>query len=369
MRILILSDINSAHTRKWVRGLCGAGIEISLFSLSAPQSDWYSALPHFTLGFAPVKKENASRWQTKLGYTRRVGALRKTIREFSPDIVHAHYATSYGLLSVLAGFRPLVISVWGADVYDFPKQNFSFKRLLKYILSKPDLVCSTSNCMAAETRKYTNVPVVTVPFGLDTRAFAKERHTSFDPQGTIVIGSIKALTPKYGTDYLIRAFALLCERFPDRDLRLLLVGTGSHDSEYWQLAKELGISGRTEFTGSVEHEVIAKWHAKIDIFVGLSVLDSESFGVSLVEAMASGAFVVASDVDGYREVLENGNELGLMVPRRSVEAAADAIGQIISNPEAAKERARRAFDSVHERYEWSVNLQSMIGHYQKLLGK
>lgn len=365
MRILILSDINSSHTQKWARGIAGRGNRVSIFSLSFPNDDWFIEIPNLEVVYTPKKRNNSGRFATKAGYLFKLAQLKKCIKNFQPDVVHAHYASSYGLLAVMSGFKPAIISVWGADIYDFPKKNRFNNWLIRYVLKNATEICSTSNCMAREIEIYCNKPIHTIPFGLNTAEFPF-RIREIEDKKPIVIGAIKALTPKYGTDYLIKAFKKLCDSYPERFFKLLLVGSGSHEKTYKELVKSLEIESKTEFTGNISHNDIAKFHDQLDIFVGLSILDSESFGVSLVEAMASGAFVVASDVPGYREVLMESNNLGLLVKRKSVDEAVKAMITIIDNPIAAKNRSLMAVKSIRDRYEWKNNLDLMLNVYEKV---
>jgi hypothetical protein len=68
---------------------------------------------------------------SKLKYVSLVSELKTACRKFDPDLMHAHYATSYGLLAALSGFKPYLISVWGSDVFDFPKAFFFASTNLK----------------------------------------------------------------------------------------------------------------------------------------------------------------------------------------------------------------------------------------------
>ena len=68
----------------------------------------------------------------KLFYFKFVKLLKTAIKKFTPDVLHAHYATSYGLIGALSGFHPFVISAWGTDVMRFPQKNFINKFILQY---------------------------------------------------------------------------------------------------------------------------------------------------------------------------------------------------------------------------------------------
>ena len=98
------------------------------------------------------------------------------------------------------------MSVWGSDVYDFPKVSFLHRCILKYTLKKADKILSTSHVMALETHQYTPKEIEITPFGVNTDLFKK---IPVHRDDTYIIGNVKTLLPKYGIDVLIKAFQLV----------------------------------------------------------------------------------------------------------------------------------------------------------------
>ena len=137
-RILFLADVNSAHTRKWAVSLAEKGFTIGIFSLGEPESDWYKGKNISVFSAEIGKRKFSSVSFSKISYLKSVPYVKKIIRKFKPDILHAHYATSYGIIGVCTGFHPYIISAWGSDVMDFPNKSFLHKLILKRILSKAD---------------------------------------------------------------------------------------------------------------------------------------------------------------------------------------------------------------------------------------
>ena len=115
MKVLLLSDINSPHTEKWAIKLSQRGLEIGIFSLSNDITGKFDKIPNIHV-FTPLKFEKSifnSNIIYKSRYIKALPYLKKTIKQFNPHILHAHYATSYGLLGALIKFHPYIISVWG----------------------------------------------------------------------------------------------------------------------------------------------------------------------------------------------------------------------------------------------------------------
>jgi glycosyltransferase involved in cell wall biosynthesis len=367
MRVLLLSAPESSHTQKWTKSLADQGIKICIFGLSTCDHSIYQSYPNIrlrTLNFShSIIRANIGSF-SKLRYLSARSTLKKTIAEFKPDILHAHFATSYGLLGALSGFHPYIISVWGSDVYDFPLKSVLHKGLIKYNLSQADRVLSTSHVMAEETRKYTTKPIEVTPFGIDTDLFKPQPVKSLFEAKDIVIGTVKTLERKYGIDYLIRAFKLLKQKHPGLPLKLLIVGGGSQEKYLKSLTDELELSQDTVFTGRVSYDEVPSYHNMLTIFVALST--QESFGVAVIEASACEKPVVVAKVGGLPEVVEDG-VTGFVVPPRSPEQAAAAIEQLICDEALRQKMGQQGRERVKRLYNWPDNVAQMIDIYRRVL--
>jgi L-malate glycosyltransferase len=368
IRILFLSDIDSAHTRKWAVSLSQRGYEIGVFSLKRSESGWCKQFPNIRqfdeLGFG--KEKFSSGLFSKLAYLKQIPALKRIIAQFKPDIIHAHYATSYGLLGARTGFHPFVISVWGSDVFDFPKSSWLNKQMLIYNLKRADRIFSTSHVMKTETARYVNREIQVTPFGVDVELFCKRQVDSLpELAGAKIIGIIKSLEDKYGIDVLIRAFALVKKQYKG-PLKLVIAGEGSKQEVYRTLATELDLKQDVFFTGRLKSEDVSDWHNRFDVFVSPSVLDSESFGVSVVEAMACEKPVVVSAVAGLSEVVK-ANETGLIVPVKDEIATAAAIVRFLNDSSLAESMGKKGRARVLELYNWQKNLDYIEELYSAIM--
>lgn len=295
----------------------------------------------------------------KLKYMTAGGKLRKIIREIAPDAVNAHYATSYGIAMALSGVKGYALSVWGSDIYDFPRRSVLHKSLLQFALKKAGVLFSTSKAMAEEAGKYTSRTFEITPFGVDMELFSPAKRSRNDDE--FVIGAVKSLMPIYGMDYLLRAAAILNESHPEMNLRVRIAGDGPQEAELKALAGELGIAGITEFPGRISQEECAEVYANLDAAVIPSVR-YESFGVAAVEAQACGTPVIVSDAGG---LMETAGEAGLVVPRQNAEAIADAVWRLYCDPELRKEMGEKGRKNVTEKYE----LNKCFEHIEVLLGR
>lgn len=363
MKILLLSDTYSEHTEKWALGLANEGIQVGLFSFNKATYEWH-VHPNITVYFEPESKIDADSFLTKVAYIKYVGILKKIIKQFQPDILHAHYATSYGLIGALTGFKPFVLSVWGSDVYSFPRKSKLHEKIFQYNLRKANVLLSTSNVMKEEVQLYTKKDVIVTPFGVDTNVFKPKLNPEKEP-GITYIGTIKPIEEKYGIIYIIEAAELLIKKHPNRKFKFYLVGPGNDLNHYQQIIDQRTLQDYFVITGRISFSQVQHYHNLLDIFLNVSIDDSESFGVAVVEAMACEKPVIVTDAKGLVEVAGNG-EFAKIVPKKDAQGIANAIDDIL-NFGADAEIGKKARQHVLQHYDWKNNLQLMISIYNQLI--
>jgi glycosyltransferase involved in cell wall biosynthesis len=175
------------------------------------------------------------------------------------------------------------------------------------------------------------------------------------------------LKEKYGIDTLIEAFALAWQRIgKPENLILEITGDGPDREKLEALTVQLGIGERVIFHGAVSHQNVPQMLNRLDIYVALSRLDSESFGVAILEASACELPVIVSDADGPAEVVKN-CVTGEIVPRESPEKAALAICALINDPVKRLEMGKAGREHVLEHYTWAKSVDLMLNAYEKTI--
>lgn len=366
MKVLLLADPASVHTLRWANALSERGIEIYLFGLSEYDGSLYNRNIKIETINASLKiKAMTDGSLLKVVYLKAISRIKELVESYKPDILHSHYASSFGLLGALTNYHPYIISVWGADIYNFPARSFFHKSIIKYSLSKADKILSTSHVMAERTSIYTKKEIAITPFGIDTERFTPmERNLRSESE--IVIGTVKTLEKKYGVEYLIRAFKLVKETYQKTPLKLLIVGSGSLEPQLKNLVSELEIEKNVEFTGFIKADKIPHYHNMIDIFVAASIEDSESFGVAVLEASACGKPVIVSDAGGLPEVVEGG-VTGLIAERSNSAALANAIMKLLSDAELRENMGKNGRQKILNEYTWKDSVNKMISIYETCL--
>jgi glycosyltransferase involved in cell wall biosynthesis len=354
MKIAYLSSAFSIHTVRWVNEMARRDYEIHLITMHSPDSNKPidNRVSLHKLPFSPP-----------LGYFLNKWHLKKLLRQITPALLHTHYASGYGTLSRSSGFHPTLLSVWGSDVFVFPHEAKWKEKLLCKNLSAADYIASTSHAMKEQIEKFVNPkhPITVTPFGVDSEKF-KPFKRPINPN-EFIVGTIKTLEKEYGISTLIKAFAIVRQKYyGSKKVRLVIAGRGSLESYLKKLAKDLGVDKETEFLGYVPHSAVPNILNRFSVSV--SVSDSESFGVAVVEASSCGIPVIVSDAGGLPEVVKN-NITGFIVPRKNAEATAEAIIRLVEDVELRERMGREGRNFVLQNYEWRENASRM----EKLYGK
>jgi len=358
MRIAFLAPAGSVHTARWVNALSARGESVTLFSLDIEKDKRESISKDVEVVYLPAGLKRGA-------YVFAARRLRPMLKKGGYDIVNAHYASSYGLLARMAGARPLVVSVWGRDVYEYPYLSPLRGLVLKRSLRYADRISSASHAMAGQVRGLIGElrhPVRVVPFGVDLRLFGAPRDADAPREG-FSIGVAKALEPHYDIQCLIRAFAFLDgEPGLVRPPELFICGGGSQAPALKALAAGLNVADRVHFLGHLSHERLVGVLRRLDVFALSS--KHESFGAAAVEAMAAGLPVVATDVDGFREVVADG-VTGLLVPAGDPRCMADALVRLLRDEKMRRKMGRAGRARAEQLYDFDRNVDDMLALYRE----
>ncbi|OBG21745.1 alpha-(1-2)-phosphatidylinositol mannosyltransferase [Mycolicibacterium celeriflavum] len=202
---------------------------------------------------------------------------------------------------------------------------------------------------------------VEIPNGVDVASFASAPALEGYPRaGKSVLFLGRFDEPRKGMAVLLRALPKLVKRFPD--VEILVVGRGDED----ELREDAGeLAGHLRFLGQVDDAVKASAMRSVDVYCAPHT-GGESFGIVLVEAMAAGTAVVASDLDAFRRVLADG-VAGRLVPVDDASALADGLIEVLAD-DALRERYIEAAMQAVRRYDWSVVARQIMRVYETVSG-
>lgn len=346
--------------------MCDRGHTVHFVTQESFTKNQYSFVekvdPRFIIHQLPV--------QGKKGFLLNAFAVKKLTKQIKPDVIHVQQAAGYGLLGTYSDRNKAFVSVYGWEVYDLVNSKL-WKPVVSHVLKWHKHIGSTSNCMRKQIHKEfpaLKAPIAVTPFGIDMQKFC------YQPceKDEIIVGTVKKMDKKYGIEYLIRSFAKAYERVRENapeiaaKLYLELVGPGNQIDELKALADELGIGERVRFIGRVPHTDVPKWLSRFDVYVAPSILDSESFGVAVIEASACRRPVIVSNVGGLPEVVDDG-KTGFVVQAKDADAIADKIVLLLQNEDMRQEMGLAGEALVRERYEWGYCVDLMEKIYASIV--
>jgi phosphatidylinositol alpha-mannosyltransferase len=201
-----------------------------------------------------------------------------------------------------------------------------------------------------------------IPNGIDVAYFSSERLPIPElDDGKLNILFVGRMEKRKGLRYLLEAYGRLKWDFPD--IRLVVVGPGNLDKDCYRTISERNLQD-VVFLGNVPYAELPRYYKSAHICCAPAT-GRESFGIVLLEAMASGRPIVASAIEGYSAVLNHG-EQGLMVPPRDSASLAEALAVLIQDPGLRSRMGEMGRQTV-ERYSWERVAQEVMDYYLDLI--
>ncbi len=287
------------------------------------------------------------------------------------DVLHCGNIRPVGYAVLLAHLRrgvPYLVYVNGGDLLKEQAGIASSVRKrfgARQILGSARGIVSTSawvSSLAAEVMQQLGIgrppPIGTFGLGTDPDFFNPGRDS-----GTLrvkwaiadapLLLTVARLIPHKGQDVVLRALAALEPEFPT--LRYAMIGTGPDEARLRKLAEDLKVSDRVIFAGPLSDDEVAEAYATATVYLGLSrtdkSIDAEGFGISFVEASASGVPIIAGDSGGVRSAVRDG-ESGVVVPPQDVNAVVDALRAYLSDSNLRARTGRTGRGLVETYLNW-----------------
>ncbi|MEV8536092.1 glycosyltransferase family 4 protein [Streptomyces sp. NPDC051211] len=341
------------HIRDLAEHLIGLGHEVSVL---APADD-ETPLPPYVVsaGRAVPVPYNGSVARLNFGFLS-AARVRRWLHDGTFDVIHIHEpaSPSLGLLSCWAAQGPIVATFHTSN----PRSR---AMIAAYPILQPALEKISARIAVSEYARRTLVEhlggdAVVIPNGVDVDFFASaEPNPAWTGRTLGFIGRIDE--PRKGLPVLMAAFPKIAEACPD--VRLLVAGRGDEEEAVASLPADL--RSRVEFLGMVSDEDKARLLRSVDVYVAPNT-GGESFGIILVEALSAGAAVLASDLDAFAQVLDQGAAGELFANEDADALAAGAIA-LLRDP--ARRTALSEHGSAHvRRFDWSTVGADILAVYE-----
>ena len=275
------------------------------------------------------------------------------------DVVHVH-----GTLSPSLPLFTLLQSPYVNFMTFHPTHGYSigfeiFKPLLRKAFERIDGRIAVSKSALRSITRHFQGDFRIIPNGVDIKRFGP--HVSpmdgLKKPGEKMILFVGRIEPRKGVGTLLRAFSIVSKKL--KNVRLVIVGDTPLRKYFEVRARKLNVT----FLGKVRAVDIPRIYRAADIFVAPAT-GKESFGIVLIEAMASRVPVVASDIEGYREIV--GSD-GILVPPGDEVKLAGAILRLLKNPQLAKRMAEQGRAKVVKRYSWDIVTDLVEDYYFEVL--
>jgi L-malate glycosyltransferase len=293
-------------------------------------------------------------------------ALAKRVRENNIQIIHAHMARDYPLAAYAARRNPAARLILTRHVL------FPLNRLHRLTFSGASRIIAVSQAVASQLRADKVAPaekITVVLNGIDTQRFAQARE-QFNreeflqnwklPESALLVGTVGELTPLKGHQDFLRAAAQISKQIAD--CNFIIAGVdhspeGKNEAEIEQRIDELNLRQQVRCVKWLDD--LAQLYCGLDVFVSAS--HTESFGLAIVEAMASRTAVVATATEGAREIVRDG-ETGLLTPISNSDKLAVAIKSLLGDETTRLRIAAAAQKDVAERF----SVERMVDETEKI---
>ena len=295
--------------------------------------------------------------------------LKSLIQEDILDIAHIHlYAPDSCRTAILAASMAGVPIITTEHLYSEVTtfRRYVLKWLSQVLIDKIIAVSESVKENLIRKRRIRSSKIETIPNSVDLSCISgdisnKENITNIRrsitiDNNTILIGTVAAFFARKGHEFLLKAASQIIDNHPNT--KFIFIGEGSLRAEMEKITKDLGLTKNVEFLGYIEN--VLPYYLIFNIFVLPSL--GEGMPLTLLEAMAMGMPVIATAVDGNKELVVNG-ETGLLVPPKDVSALTKAIEYMIENPRKTKEMGKAGKKRIRDKYTIQRNIDQTIDVY------
>ena len=346
--LCLFGDANSVHLQRWAREMIMRGFHVSVVT-ARPQP--IEGVEQCVL--SPVRRS--------VDWLRRVGEARRFVERLAPDIVHAHYISSYGYLAARCARHPLVMTAWGSDLLLTPRHSTLMRWLTGWTLRRADLITGDSLDLVAAAQAYhPRAPLHCIHWGADT---AKFHPAPWADKPAFDIASLRSWEPNYRIDTLVSAVALLRQMQREAPVHLHLLGGGSGEAALREQVRSLGLSDEVTFHGRVDDAGMLAVLSRCKVSVSVPASDATS--VALLESMACGLAVVASDLPANRQWLSGADDL--LLPSGDATALARALQTLLQDDARAQQLGIANFERIERDGQRATQMDAMAGLYRELL--
>jgi glycosyltransferase involved in cell wall biosynthesis len=289
-------------------------------------------------------------------------ALRKQIRKQKPSVIHAHWIVPQGFIAALTKKLykvPFLVTAHGGDVFGL--QGRFATAIKRFTLKNATKITVVSTAIREKILAdiAANFAIEVISMGVDSERFNPEMKDSSIKNKYAIDGPfllfVGRLTEKKGIRFLIEAMPTVIREFPKA--KLMIVGTGLLESELKALVQKLNLQQNIIFAGQIANSDLPKYYATTDAFVAPSIItkdgDREGLPVTLMEAMSCGAITVATDLEGNRDLISNG-QTGFLIKQKRPAEISKTIIELLTDDYLTWRIRKQAREKIISAFDWKI---------------
>lgn len=344
MKLCFIAKASSVHSLKWIKYFAERGHEIHWISLS---SNIFGDIENVKFYFLKEHKRRI------LSVLLNLLKIRRLVKEINPDLLHVHYVGINGILASFSGFKPLVMTVWGSDIFG-RGDRWWVRPFINHALKKAKVITCGGIYIKKkiEERGIEANKIKLVYWGINTERFSpREKEKT-----SLVIISLRSLEAVYNIHTLIKAIPLV-----PFNVKFVIGGIGCQGDELKKMAQ--GIPN-VEFTGLLSQDQILKRLRSADIYVSTSLSDG-GLSQCTSQAMSCQLPVIVTDLEVNKEWIKDGIN-GLFIPTKNPVILAEKIVTLIKDQELRQRLGREARKTIKQGLDYNREMKKVVDIYQSI---
>jgi len=346
-KLVILAD-SCIHTKAWISFL-KQKFEVHLITFG------HEIIDEIKTYRIPIDNINIDGGNYK--YLFQIFQIKKILNKIKPDLINAHYLTSYGLLAaLLKGNTPLILSLHGSDILVTAERNQLYRLAARYTLAKSNHIFSVSNYMTEHLKRFITVSnnVTTVQYGVDVNKI----HGHSDDTKIFDFISTRNIIKNSNINIIIDAFERYVHNV-DSKSRLAILASGNLFESYKNVIAEKNLQNNIFMPGKVANDELIGYLNQAKVFISLTTSDGAP--LSLLEAMAAGTVPIVSNINANSEWIQNG--INGFISEIDTESLYDKM--ILAQNCNHKELSESAYQTVLSRGNKQINSLKILEVFDK----
>jgi len=372
-KLLVIKDMEvhvlAPHAKEIKKEEIMDGVHIHRFQYLYPSST--QTLAYFP-GIPEKIKTLNGKLQIPFFMLSMIKGLIELVKRYNFDVIYAHWVIPTGFIAFLTRSihkRPVVIKIYGAEIYPFYRRNNRTskiaKRIIRTTLRNVDKIVGNSGPTCKVGEEISGEKIEILPEGVDLESFNPNRDYSeiinrYNLGDYHIIFSSGRMVERKGFKYLIEAIPYVLREYPKT--KLIIGRDGPERNNLEKLSIDLGIEENIIFPGIISNEDFPKFMALANVFVLPSIVDrtgdTEGLGLVLLEAMACGTPVIGTNVGGIPYIIKNGVN-GYLVEQKNPEQLAKGITRLF-NDALGKTIGDAGKKHIEENFTWNIISENCI---------